>query len=711
MDKFVSGMSKIVLLLSLLTSSVLANNASDSLFTMSLAELSQLQVVTAATGFKQKVNEAPASVLVINAEQWRAKGAKTLIEALRGTIGIEIDSVRVGISQNKITIRGLSGEFGQQVKILVDGAPINRLHNGGPPSSPDLSLSGYQRIEIVRSSGSVVFGADAFAGVINLVSYDIGEQPIVLASSIGSFDSYNITGATHLITDDWAFQVSGEYQHYGDDEKRVVQHDLQATFDNIFGTNASLTPNSINNSFEQITINSKLNWQKLTISYFGMNANFGLGGGVANSLDPFNKGKQDLHTVKFDYDLSGKVEGDIHLTAWYKYQSSESPFTIFPPGAILPLNSQGNLSFTDITTFATFTDGYIGQPGNKDQQYHVNLSHLYQVTNRHKIRWELGAEHQKYTPFEKKNFGPSILDGTETTVDGTLYSVTGTAHLYANKSDREFVFFSLQDEWQVNDSIAVNLGARYDKYSDFGTTINPRVTFDWLISEQVKLRLFAGSAFRAPSFIDLTARNNPAGLGNLNLEPEKIKTYEASLFIEFNTQLHSNITLFGYKAEKLIEFVPDPVSGNATAENMGFIETNGFEWQVQWRPSSTLDITANYTFLDTENDVGHTTPYIAKQLAALNINWTIAANLQLNISNSWVSNRDRALADPRKKLANYLLSDIRVNYLNTAANVNLALIIKNITNDKNAKQASSGAIPEDFPMAGRQVIAEISYKF
>jgi len=704
-------MWKIVLLLSLLSSSVLANNASDSLFTMSLAELSQVQVVTAATGFKQKVNEAPASVLVINAEQWQARGANTLIEALRGTIGVEIDAVRVGISQNKITIRGLSGEFGQQVKILVDGVAINRLHNGGPPSSPDLSLSGYQRIEIVRSPGSVVFGADAFAGVINLVSYDIGEQPIAFSTSIGSFDSYNIAGASHLITDDWSFQISGEYQHYGDDKNRIVQHDLQATFDDFFGTNASLAPSAISNSFEQFTINSKFNWQNLTISYFGMSGDFGFGGGVANSLDPLNQGKQDLHTVKFDYDLSDKVDGDIHLTTWYKYQNSSFPFTIFPPGTVLPLNNQGNLSFTDITTFATFTDGYIGHPGNKDEQYHVNLSHLYRVTDEHKIRWELGIEHQKYTPYEKKNFGPSILDGTETVVDGSLYSVTGTAHLYANKSKREFFFFSLQDEWQVSDSIAVNLGARYDKYSDFGATINPRMTFDWLLSEQVKFRLFAGSAFRAPSFIDLTARNNPAGLGNPNLEPEKIKTYEASLFFEFNAQLHSNLTLFSYKAKKLIEFVPEEISGNAIAENIGFIETNGLEWQIQWRPTTKLDITANYTFLDTENDVGDTTPYIAKKLAALNINWVIATNFQLNLSNNWVIDRDRAITDQREKLASYLLSDARLNYSSPNTNVDLALIIKNFTDDKNSKQASSGAIPDDFPMAGRQVIAEISYKF
>lgn len=52
---------KVVAILLLIAPTVLANNASDSPFTMSLAELSQVQVVTAATGFKKTVKEAPGN--------------------------------------------------------------------------------------------------------------------------------------------------------------------------------------------------------------------------------------------------------------------------------------------------------------------------------------------------------------------------------------------------------------------------------------------------------------------------------------------------------------------------------------------------------------------------------------------------------------------------------------------------------------------------
>lgn len=245
-----------------------------------------------------------------------------------------------------------------------------------------------------------------------------------MTKSIGAFNSYNVSGATSYRAEDWYFLLSGEYQHFGDDNNRVVQHDLQSTLDSIFATNASLAPGRINNGFEQFTINGKFKWQNLSINYFTMSGDFGFGGGVANSLDPHGYGEQDLQTIKFDYNLSDHIVGEMHLSAWYKYQYSVLPFTIFPAGTVLPLDDQGNLIFTNITTFATFSDGYIGHPGNKDKQFHVNLTRLYQLNTDHKIRWEFGAERQLYSPFEHKNFGPSIFDGTKTLVDGTLYCVT-----------------------------------------------------------------------------------------------------------------------------------------------------------------------------------------------------------------------------------------------------------------------------------------------
>lgn len=164
-----------------------ATAASDNLFDLSLKELLEVQTVTAASGFEQSIKDAPASVTIIAAAEWQARGAKNLSEALRGATSINL-TAGAGDWESVIQIRGLSGESGHSVKILIDGVPINRIHDGAVPRTT-MPLHGFKRIEIVRSPGSAVYGADAFGGVINLVSYSQGEQPDELRMTGGEFDT------------------------------------------------------------------------------------------------------------------------------------------------------------------------------------------------------------------------------------------------------------------------------------------------------------------------------------------------------------------------------------------------------------------------------------------------------------------------------------------------------------------------------------------
>jgi outer membrane receptor for ferrienterochelin and colicins len=89
--------------------SVLADGS--TLFDLSLEELMQLRVVTAASGFEQNIKKTPASVTIIEAKEWQARGAKNLTQALQGAPNVEINTVTVGISKPKYSIRGLSGSF------------------------------------------------------------------------------------------------------------------------------------------------------------------------------------------------------------------------------------------------------------------------------------------------------------------------------------------------------------------------------------------------------------------------------------------------------------------------------------------------------------------------------------------------------------------------------------------------------------------------
>jgi iron complex outermembrane receptor protein len=225
-----------------------AFSASDDLFDLSLKELLDVRVVTAASGYEQNIKDAPASVTVIEAAEWQARGARNLMDALRGSTSVSFDTGG-GDWEQVPQLRGLSGESGQRVKILIDGVPINRIHDGAVPRAT-IPLHGFKRIEVVRSPGSVVYGADAFAGVINLVSYEQGEQPDEIQLTAGEFDTYDLRATKFFDWDGVSLQLAINYQNTDGDSDQKIDSDLQTSLDDVFGTSASLAPGSMNTKNE-----------------------------------------------------------------------------------------------------------------------------------------------------------------------------------------------------------------------------------------------------------------------------------------------------------------------------------------------------------------------------------------------------------------------------------------------------------------------------
>ncbi len=699
----------------LITSPISAFAGDTNLFDLTLEELMHLRVVTAASGFEQNINKTPASVTIIKAEEWQARGAKSLTQALLGTPNIEVNSLTIGYSRPKYSIRGLSGVFGQQVVVLIDGLPINRLLTGSSPPLTELPLQGYKRIEIIRSPGSVVYGADAFGGIINLVSYGIDEQPNEIKLTVGEFETFSLGGNVSFSFDEVKVQLSANYQTFDDDPDRIISSDLQSTLDSVLNTSASQAPGNLDNSYESLALKGKVEWQSLSLFYNGIDGSTGLGGGVAQALDPNSHGNYQHHLTGINYDLSSviketPVNGELTISAWYNYQKSSFKYFVLPAGTVLPIGSDGNLNFTSPTTITTFTDGYIGEPGNRNERYHLSLKHLFLLADNHQMRWEIGYEKQDLKAFEKKNFGPTVLNGTETVVNGTLTDVSNTPYVYMPNKKRNFVFASLQDQWQLTDSLLFNIGARFDDYSNVGSTFNPRLGLNWSATEKLSIRIFGGSAFRAPTFADLHAQNNPASAGNINIKPEEIWTYELGANYQFTETLRSALTLFNYRADSLIDYVLDESTGGQKAKNVGEQHAIGFEWELHWRPINSVDISSNYSYTDSDDGKGNKTANIAKRLATTIINWKTTDQIYMNIASHWVMDRERPKGDMRPSLKDYVMVSAKISYRTLVNDLEFSASVNNLLDD-DIRHPSNGTIADDFPQAGRQWLAEVVYRF
>lgn len=704
--KIRKGSVLLALLVSGHANTVAAQYQTD-LFDLSLEELLDVRVVSSVSGIEQGLKSAPASATIIEAEEWQRRGAKTLSQALVGVPGLQSTVLSSSNAERNMVIRGLSGNFGQQVKLLLDGIPFNRVHHGGKPAL-DIPLMGFKRIEIVRSPGSATYGADAFAGIINLVSNDDFSQETKVSVSTGSFDDHDfgVIGASKH--KDISFTYALNYSKYGDDKDRILTADLQTTLDGIFGTNASRAPASFDQSYEEISLNLKAQWQDWTVSYYGISGSFGFGAGVAEALDPEGEGKHDSHIIDAKYKFTMFETDQTTVNLWWQEKHSEFPFTIFPAGAVLPIGQDGNLDFVAPTRFVLFEDGYQGHPSNDSQLGQASITSVYSPAENHTLRLQLGFEHHKHTPFEQKNFGPGVLDGNET-IAGELVDVSGTPFSYLPVKSRDIFFLSVQDTWQINEDWAVHLGGRYDDYSDFGSTTNPRIGIVWQASDAVTVKLLSAKAFRAPSFFGLYGANNPINIGNPDLKPEEIETHELNFGITPSDTVFLEMSYYEYRATDIVEYINVPGITGRQAQNRGKIDGKGLEWSLQWRPNSKLDVTGNVSYIDNENAQGMSLNGFADKMASLNVNYKVNELSNLNVFWQYTGEQGRAVSDTREPLpsANWVSS--KFSYEVLPDELELSLVINNLFNSDSATPSSS--LPEDYPIAGRQWQLQLDYQF
>ncbi|MCK5077637.1 MAG: TonB-dependent receptor plug domain-containing protein, partial [Calditrichia bacterium] len=141
----------------------------EDLFEMSLEELMNVKVVTAGK-YPQKIISVPATLSTITADEIRMSGAVNLAEVLRTTTGIIISRHPGNFPQYRTIIRGFSSEFiNERTLIMIDGVPIYHPHPGGIDPGW-ISLSYIKRIEVIKGPVSALYGANAFGGLINIIT-------------------------------------------------------------------------------------------------------------------------------------------------------------------------------------------------------------------------------------------------------------------------------------------------------------------------------------------------------------------------------------------------------------------------------------------------------------------------------------------------------------------------------------------------------------
>jgi len=162
-------LSIVVLVLACVAPSGASAQAED-LFSMPLEDLLAVSIETVSRS-EESLRDAPAQVIVIGGDELRGRGYRELSELLDDLPGMDVGRVW-GDKYMSVVWRGFRQTLGTPFLLLVDGQRMNQLYYADAEVMAALPLSNIRRVEIVYGPGSVAHGADAFVGVINVITDD-----------------------------------------------------------------------------------------------------------------------------------------------------------------------------------------------------------------------------------------------------------------------------------------------------------------------------------------------------------------------------------------------------------------------------------------------------------------------------------------------------------------------------------------------------------
>jgi len=660
--------------------------------------------ITLATGSKQLVRRAPAVATVITAQDIAAMGATDLDQVLETVPGMHVMRNPISYTPTYL-IRGIGGGgvTNPQVLMLQNGIPMTIGYAGdGGQSRGDWPMENIERIEIIRGPGSALYGAEAFAGVINIITRTSAETPgTTLTAGAGTFNTRN---ASVRHGGKWAGIDVAAYLRVGSTEGQnsTLTADAQTLNDSRFGTHVSHAPGPVNTGFEAADANldlaqDKWRWR----SSLKRRSNVHVGAGVNSALDPDSVTSSERITsdVSWTDPLVTQDWGVGLLASYLHYKDITPRIVLFPAGTRL------GSSF--------FPDGMIGGPLRWERQFRLSAFATYTGLTDHNLRFGLG--HDDINMYQVQTFKNFLLQPVGPPIPTGPQMDYGAIQPHISPSRRWVDYVYAQDEWRLARDWTLTAGVRHDNYSDFGGTTNPRLALVWDASLDLTAKLLYGEAFRAPAFNELYA-NNPVASGNPNLQPETIKTWEAALSWQARKDVQVNLNVFRYEMRNLIRSVantsPQASSANYFS-NAGAQKGQGLEFDIAWDANATLRLSGNYS---NQRNVDQTTDadtgYAPHHHLYGRADWRLGSGMLLSGQINRVMDRQRSVGDTRAPVPDYTSVDLSLSMARNKPGWSLSGSVRNVFNAdiREPSLAPGTAIPNDLPMAGRTLYIQASYR-
>jgi vitamin B12 transporter len=518
------------------------------LLTFAIFSLSCLAAVAAevdqiiVTGARSPLNieQIGSAVTVITRDDIERRQARYVTDLLRAVPGFSVSHSGVTGSQAQVRVRGAEANH---VLVLVDGVRANDPATGDEFRWEYLSAGNIERIEVVRGPQSSLWGSDAVAAVVHIITRsDASTSGGDIYAESGSFNTLN----------------AGLNGAYGGD-RWVLRGGVEGLTTD--GSNASRTGSEKDGA--------DLTTASLSANLAATNAlslSFGL-----RSVDAYSQ------FDPVDYFVSGlPVDGDVATDVRNLYAQAGAAFA--------PDGSRVSQQFS-VRYFESDNRNLVG--GVQDSATASDrITLAYQADfsfGENRLSLALEREETRFEQSGAVDFGDP---NQRQTMD-------------VNSVIAEFQGLSTERlTWIVS--------VRADDNSDFANAYNGRVSVAYELGDSTTLRSSIGSGQKNPTFIERFGYFPSQFVGNAELKPEHSVSYDVGIDQRLaDDKLQLQVSLFQQDlTDEINGFVFDPVSFLSTAENMeGRSKRSGIELAARWTASESLEFSAHYTYThSTEQD-------------------------------------------------------------------------------------------------------------
>ncbi len=659
--------------------------------------------ISIATGHAQALNRAPAVATVITAEDIAAMGATDLDEVLETVPGLHVSRSSVRYAATYL-IRGIGGgnQSNPQVLLLQNGVPTTTMFNGDKGSAwRGTAVENIARIEVIRGPGSALYGADAYAGVINIVTKTANATPGtelgLRAGSFGTRDAWVQHGGKAGAADIAAYlRVGGT-----DGLRETVAADAQTRNDRLFGTRASLAPGPVNAGYDAVD-------GSLTASYGNWRANgayklrdrLGTGAGVSSALVAGSLGRAEVFTGDLGWsDLNFGENWGLgfnlsHLQYNFTYPEN---LMLLPPGTRLASGS--------------FPDGLIGGPNQWERQTRLSAFANYAGFAGHALR--IGLGHDDLDLYRTRTMKNYLLNAAGAPVPAGPVIDYSDIQPFIRPQRRKINYLYAQDEWSLARDWTLTAGLRHDSYSDFGGTTNPRLALVWEAAHDLTAKILYGTAFRAPAFNEQYGIN-PVSNGNPGLKPETVRTLEAALAWRLRPEAHVSLSVFRYAMQNLIRIVANPAPApGATFQNTGEQNGYGAELEGTWDMARNLRLSGHYAYQhSTDETTGRDAGYTPRHHLYARADWRFGNGWLLGGQANRIAGRRRGPGDARPPVPDYTTVDVTVRGQADRKGWSIAASVRNLF-DATVLEPSLAPgllLPDDLPMAPRTFWLQLGHR-